>query len=148
MLSNGTHIVFWSCLALILYVYVGYPLLLLSGLLGRRRPVRRGPALPFLSVLIPVHNEEKAIAAKLDNVLSADYPPDCREILVGDDASTDRTESIVRSFARENLRLISGRSRQGKSAIQNELVAHAAGSVLVFTDADCFLPPEIGRAHV
>jgi len=148
MLTDGTHIVFWSCLALILYVYAGYPLLLLSGLLGRRKPVRRGPALPSLSVLIPAHNEEKIIARKLENVLSSDYPPQLREILVGDDASSDRTASIVRSFARENVRLISARTRQGKSAIQNELVANSSGSVLVFTDADCFLPPDALRLLV
>ena len=148
MLSNGTHIVFWSCLALILYVYAGYPLLLHSGLLGRRRPVRRGPALPSLSVLIPAHNEEKSIARKLENVLSSDYPPPLREILVGDDASSDCTASIVRSFSGENVRLISDRSHEGKSAIQDVLVAHASGSVLVFTDADCFFPRDALRLLV
>jgi hypothetical protein len=48
---------FWVCLAIIAYVYLGYPLLLASGLLGRRRRVRKGLATPTISVLIATHNE-------------------------------------------------------------------------------------------
>ncbi|HJY89824.1 MAG TPA: glycosyltransferase, partial [Candidatus Acidoferrum sp.] len=90
--------VFWLCLSLILYVYLGYPLLLLSGFLGRRRIVPRRGILPSLSILVPAHNEERMIRAKLQNLLSQDYPPDKLEILVGDDGSTDATAGIVGDF--------------------------------------------------
>ena len=139
MLSDPARLIFWLSLTLILYVYAGYPLLLVSGLLSRRKPIRRGATLPSLSVLIPAHNEEKTIAGRIENLLSSDYPPHLFQILVGDDASTDRTAAIVDSLADENVQLISAFVRRGKSAIQNELVARASGSILVFTDADCFL---------
>ena len=131
--------VFWICLALVLYVYLGYPVLLASGILGKRRPVHVANAAPTISVIVPAHNEEKGIRSKLSNLLSADYPQDKLEILVGSDGSSDRTEAIVEEFAESGVRLVSSRERIGKSAIQNKLIALSSGAILVFTDADCLL---------
>jgi glycosyltransferase involved in cell wall biosynthesis len=130
---------FWVCLAIIAYVYFGYALLLASGLLGRRRPVHRGSAVPTISIIIPAHNEESVIDKKLQNVLALEYPRHRVEILVGSDGSDDRTEDIVRRYPPEDVRLIAHREQRGKSATQNELVAHSSGEILVFTDADCLL---------
>jgi cellulose synthase/poly-beta-1,6-N-acetylglucosamine synthase-like glycosyltransferase len=140
--------VFWLCLALILYVYLGYPLLLLSGLLGRRKPAPRRSILPSLSILVPAHNEQRMIRAKLQNLLSQDYPADKLEILVGDDGSTDATASIVRDSQHRGVRLFIAETRRGKSAVQNQLVARARGEILVFTDADCLLPQNALRTIV
>jgi cellulose synthase/poly-beta-1,6-N-acetylglucosamine synthase-like glycosyltransferase len=140
--------VFWLCLALILYVYLGYPLLLLCGLLGRRKLVPRRSILPSLSILVPAHDEQRMIRAKLQNLLSQDYPPDKLEILVGDDRSTDATASIVRDFQHRGVRLFVSETRRGKSAVQNQLVARSRGEVLVFTDADCLLPQNALRTIV
>jgi len=134
--------VFWVCLALIAYVYVGYPVLLASGILGKRRPVHVASVAPAISVIIPAHNEEKGIRNKLSNLLSVDYPKDKLEILVGSDGSSDRTEAIVEEFAESGVRLVKSRERIGKSAIQNELVTRSSGAILVFTDADCLLTPD------
>jgi glycosyltransferase involved in cell wall biosynthesis len=134
------QLIFWLCLFLILYVYVGYPLLLFSGLLGRRRPIRREGLFPSLSIVVPAYNEESMIRAKLENLLSQDYPADRMEILVGDDGSTDATQAICRSFEHFGVYLFRSEVRRGKSAVQNELVARATGEILVFTDADCLLP--------
>jgi len=133
--------VFWVCLALIAYVYIGYPVLLASGILGKRRPVHVASVAPAISVIIPAHNEEKGIRNKLSNLLSVDYPKDKLEILVGSDGSSDRTEAIVEEFADSGVRLVKSRERIGKSAIQNELVTRSSGAILVFTDADCLLAP-------
>jgi glycosyltransferase involved in cell wall biosynthesis len=140
--------VFWVCLALILYVYVGYPALLASGVLGKRRPVHVAGAMPTISVIVPAHNEEKTIQSKLSNLLSADYPKDKLEILVGSDGSSDRTEAMVEGFGESGVRLVSSKERIGKSAIQNELVARSSGAILVFTDADCMLTPSALRLLV
>ncbi len=140
--------VFWLCLALILYVYLGYPLLLLSGLLGQRTLAPRRSILPSLSILVPAHNEQRMIRAKLQNLLSQDYPTDKLEILVGDDGSTDATASIVRDSQHRGVRLFISETRRGKSAVQNQLVARARGEILVFTDADCLLPQNALRTIV
>src|SRR4051812_10307571 len=92
---------FWISIAAVAYVYAGYPLLLASGALGRRRPVRRAtPAMwPRVSIVVPAHNEEANLAAKIENLLALDYPADRVEILIGNDGSTDRTDAVVRRYA-------------------------------------------------
>jgi cellulose synthase/poly-beta-1,6-N-acetylglucosamine synthase-like glycosyltransferase len=131
---------FWFTIGIVAYVYFGYPLLLKLNLLGRFRPWRRGNAQPLVSVIIPAHNEESVIEAKVRNLLALDYPPEQIEILIGSDGSSDATEEIVRRFANDGVGLLSFPQHRGKSAIQNGLVAASSGDILVFTDADCMLP--------
>ena len=130
-------IAFWLCLAVIAYVYAGYPILLRLGVFGRRLPVERGSAVPSLSIIVAAHNEESVIESKLKNLLGADYPRERVEILIGSDGSSDRTEAIVRPYSPEGVGLLSFPWQQGKSAMQNGLVAAASSEILVFTDADC-----------
>lgn len=138
--------VFCICLAVIAYVYVGYPALLRLGAFGARREWKRSVgALPLVSVIVPAHNEEAVIEKKIANLLAADYPRDRIEILVGSDGSSDRTEEIVRAYESQGVGLVSFPQQHGKSAIQNGLVALASGEVLVFTDADCTFGPDVLR---
>jgi len=130
---------FYISLSLIAYVYFGYPLALHLGLFGRRRAFHHAPILPTISVIVPAHNEEANIEAKLRNILACDYPRDLVEILIGSDGSSDRTEDIVRRFADQGVGLISFPKQLGKSAMQNGLVSAAGGQILILTDADCFL---------
>jgi len=134
------QIVFWTCAAVVLYVYFVYPLVLRSGALGRRREDVTGTEQPLISIIVAAHNEESVIAAKLRNLLASDYPRDRTEILIGSDGSSDRTEEIVGPYVAEGVGLISFPRQQGKSAMQNGLVAASCGTILVFTDADCFSP--------
>ncbi|HEY0704884.1 MAG TPA: glycosyltransferase [Candidatus Acidoferrales bacterium] len=144
-------ILFWVFAGIIFYVYLGYPLVLASGLLAprlKRSGAVTAAALPRISVIVAAHNEESAIEAKIHNILAADYPRDLVEILIGSDGSSDRTEEIVRKYAGDGVGLISFPLQQGKSAIQNGLVAAASGEVLVFTDADCEFGPQALRVLV
>lgn len=141
-------ILFFACLAIVTYVYFGYPLLLRFGLLGRHIAIHRGDVRGLVSVIVPAHNEEATIEAKLRNLLASDFPRDQVEILIGSDGSSDRTEEIVRQFESEGVGLISFPQQHGKSAIQNGLVAAASGSILVFTDADCLFAPDALRRLV
>lgn len=138
-------ILFWCCAALIAYVYFGYPLLLRAGLLGRRQPLQNGAIEPTISFIVPAHNEDTVIEDKIANLLALEYPRERIEILIGSDGSSDGTEEIVRRHAADGVGLISFPQQLGKSAVQNGLVAAASGEILVFTDADCFLPPEALR---
>lgn len=144
-------VLFWTCLSVVAWVYFGYPLALKCGLLGRPNrslcanpsegaAQRAGGSWPELSVIIPAHNEEAGIEAKLRNLLDSDYPRDKIETLVGSDGSSDRTQEIVERFREDAVGLLSFPQHRGKSAIQNGLVDIASGSILVFTDADCLLP--------
>lgn len=133
-------VIFWICAILVLYVYLGYPLLLASGLLGKRRLVRCRCIEPSLSILIPAHNEEKVIRAKLLNLLAQNYPMEKLEILVGNDGSSDATAEIVSEFIDFGVQLVNAEQPRGKSSIQNALVERAHGEILIFTDADCAFP--------
>ena len=133
------RILFYVSIAAILYVYLGYPLLLRLGFFGRRRSFRRAAVRPSISVIVAAHNEEAGNEAKLHNLLALDYPREFVEILIGSDGSSDRTEEIVSGFRDQGVGLISFPRQQGKSAMQNGLVAAASGEILVFTDADCLI---------
>ncbi len=70
-------------------------------------------ALPFVSVVVPVFNEERYIEACLASVLDQDYPADRYEVIVADGGSNDRTRAVVESVARRhpNVRLIDNPGR-------------------------------------
>lgn len=132
------ELIFFSCLGLCVYVYVGYPLLLAVIAAVRQRDVRRDAITPPVSVIIAAHNEEKIIGEKLENTLSLDYPKDRLEIIVVSDGSTDQTERIVAQYGERGVRLIS-LARCGKMQALNRGVAAATGELLVFTDANAIL---------
>ncbi|MGH9686317.1 MAG: glycosyltransferase [Candidatus Acidiferrales bacterium] len=143
-MTNGVHpLVLLLCadLALVTFVYFGYPLLLWLRVIGRREPFNRARIHPHVSIIVAAHNEESCIEEKLLNLLALDYPRENVEILVGSDGSSDYTEEIVRRFSDAAVGLVSFPQQHGKSAMQNSLVALATGEILAFTDADCLLPP-------
>lgn len=131
-------LVFWFCLGVCSYIYFGYPGLLLVLSKFRSKPVREGDVTPRMTFVIPAYNEEKTIAAKIENTLSLDYPGDKIEIVVASNGSTDRTNKIVSQWNDPRVRLVA-LERPGKMQALNEGVRAATGEVLVFTDADFLL---------
>ena len=99
-----------------------------------------------VSVLIPARNEERTIAASLDSLLASRGV--AIEIIVLDDASTDRTAEIVLSFAARDarVRLVSAPALpggwNGKQHACYVLAGMASSSILCFLDADVRLVPE------
>lgn len=138
------EVVFWVSLAVCVWVYVGYPLVLVALSRLRARPVRAAAVTPPVTIVIPVHNEEGVIAEKLANCLSLDYPPDRLEVLVVSDGSTDRTQSIVEGYGDARVRLLA-LPRAGKAAALDAGAAASGGEVLAFTDADAMLEPSALR---
>lgn len=126
---------FWFSVAILAYVYAGYPLVLalVAPFIRRRKP--EPGYLPHLSFLIAAYNEEANIGQKIEQTLALDYPPDRLEILVLSDGSADRTDEIVRSFGDPRVRLLRIEPRRGKTAAQNQGVRQARGEVLIFSDA-------------
>lgn len=128
------------CLALVLYTYAGYPLLIrLLGALRRFAPVP--PATPAsppprVSVLIPVWHGSRWLDAKLASVVAQHHPREHLEILIGLDGADDETTLLARRWAEQDARITLHEtpSRAGKPATINRLVARARGEVLVLTD--------------
>ena len=129
------EIVFWSSAAALIYTYVGYPLLLVIVSRLGGRAVRRADWNPLVSVIITAYNEERDLAAKLENTLALDYDPDKLEVIVASDCSTDGTDEIARRFASRGVRLHRQQERLGKTAAQNAAIEQARGEIILFSDA-------------
>jgi cellulose synthase/poly-beta-1,6-N-acetylglucosamine synthase-like glycosyltransferase len=130
------QIVFVLSLLLLIYVYLGYPVIvcLLGGL--RSRPVRKQVFEPFITIVIAAFNEEEHIAATVSNKLQLDYPPEKLEIIVVSDGSADRTDEIVNSFTDQRIKLVRQEPRAGKTSALNLVIPQAAGEIIVFSDAN------------
>ncbi len=102
-----------------------------------------------LSILVPVYNEEHYIEQVLEAVLGAPLPEGMdREVIVVDDASTDRTCQRLRRFAagHPQVRLFFHSANQGKGAAIRKAVKQSSGDVIVIQDADLeYDPNEYGR---
>jgi cellulose synthase/poly-beta-1,6-N-acetylglucosamine synthase-like glycosyltransferase len=133
----AAQVVLGVSVGLAVYAYVGYPLLLFG--LSRSRPPRASPGepaeWPLVTITVPAYNEEASIGATLDRLLDIDYPADRRHVLVVSDASSDRTDEIVRGYADRGVELLRMTARGGKTAAENAARSHALGSVLINTDA-------------
>jgi cellulose synthase/poly-beta-1,6-N-acetylglucosamine synthase-like glycosyltransferase len=131
--------VFLLAIGLVLYTFIGYPLLIAA--LARCRPLMVPPLsrLPSVSLIVAAHNEEAVIAEKLDNALSLNFPLDRLEIIVASDHSTDRTDHIVSTYAGRGVKLVCLPVRGGKVAAQDRALKHAAGEILIFSDASTLL---------
>ena len=129
----------------LLFAYAGYPLVLVVLRALSPRPVRREDRFPPLSVIIAVHDGERALAHKVEATLAQDYPAPV-EVIVSSDGSTDATAEIARSFAPRGVVLVESPLRQGKEAAQARAIARARGEILVFTDVTAELVPGALRA--
>ncbi|HYK04532.1 MAG TPA: glycosyltransferase family 2 protein [Thermoanaerobaculia bacterium] len=131
-------VVFWVCLAVCVYIYFGYPALLWVVSRFRSKPVAEADVTPFVTFIVPAYNEERNIAAKIENTLGLDYPADKIEVLVMSNGSVDRTNEIVRGFTDPRVQLVA-LPQPGKMEALNEGARLSRGEVLVFTDADFLL---------
>jgi cellulose synthase/poly-beta-1,6-N-acetylglucosamine synthase-like glycosyltransferase len=129
------EILFVLSLLLVAYAYVGYPLVIFVISRLFPHPVRKADIQPRVSLIITAYNEERDIAAKLDNTLALDYPTDKLEIIVASDCSSDRTDEIVHGYTGRGVILHRRPERLGKSVAQNHAVKVATGELLVFSDA-------------
>jgi cellulose synthase/poly-beta-1,6-N-acetylglucosamine synthase-like glycosyltransferase len=140
-----TETVFWLSVAALFYTYVGYPLLLLVVSTFSPRRVLRARHTPSVSVVITAYNEERDLAAKLENTLALDYPKERLEVIVASDCSNDRTDEIAREYAGRGVRLHRQAVRRGKTAAQNAAVELARGEVVLFSDATTMYQPDVLR---
>jgi cellulose synthase/poly-beta-1,6-N-acetylglucosamine synthase-like glycosyltransferase len=125
--------VFLISSALLVYVVVGYPLVL--AMLARKfaRPFQRDERLRSVSIVIAVRNGEKFVADKLNSILALDYPRELMEILVVSDGSDDSTDTVTAGFADRGVSLWRI-PRSGKAAALNLGISKARNEILILTD--------------
>ena len=137
------EILFWLSVILIFHSYLLYPQVL--KILSRNKKENsichdHGSELPFVSIIMSVHNEEMVISEKIRSIYYTLYPPDKFEVLVGSDNSTDGTNTICKVFTENytNFRFFPFTERQGKPSVVNQLKEKAKGEILILTDAKVF----------
>jgi cellulose synthase/poly-beta-1,6-N-acetylglucosamine synthase-like glycosyltransferase len=127
--------VFYISLAVIVYAYVLYPLIIVVwARFFPRRIEKRYRQVP-VSVVIAARNEEANISARIENLLAQEYPHALLEVVVVSDGSTDRTAELARLFANRGVTVIECSSALGKAAALNIGVASASHGIVVFADA-------------
>lgn len=156
-----------SCLGVFLYVFqnyvntvvgflilcacmVTYGLYSVAATKYKARKLRKNPIVvnedfkPFVSILIPAHNEEHVIANTVENVLAMDYPN--FEVIVIDDRSSDNTANVVNELADkyENVQALirDNDAFPGKSAVLNDAMKIAKGEAILVFDADATVEPD------
>ncbi len=98
------------------------------------------PEAPFITVVVPVRNEERFIEGTLLQLVGQDYPGDRFEVIVADGMSDDRTPAIVRAVSLDhpNVRLIPNEKRLS-SAGRNVGFRHGKGDYFVVVDGHCYI---------
>src|SRR5437868_5771271 len=99
------YIVFYSSIGFILYVYLGYPVLLWlwRRLAGSR--VQKTNFEPTVSIIVAAYNEIASIERKILNLLALDYPASKMQIILSLDRPTDDTEMVARKYEFETARM-------------------------------------------
>jgi len=140
---------FWISLTIIIYSYFIYPLVLFtfSGIKQAfsdtkylwRRHQRRTLNIkdyPAVTIIIAAYNEESCIKARIENLLSLDYPKEKLTLLIGSDGSNDQTADILSAFNIENLYVHIFNTNRGKMSVLNDLVEKSIDDIIIFSDAN------------
>jgi len=103
---------------------------------------------PFISIVVPILNEEACIERLARSLLDQDYPHDRYEILMADGGCTDRTLEILRAVdAQHRIRVIPNPRRTAPAAL-NELIPASRGEIITRVDGHSFLAPDYLRRVV
>jgi teichuronic acid biosynthesis glycosyltransferase TuaG len=102
--------------------------------------------MPLVSVIMPAFNAERFIRESIESALAQTLRD--IEVLVADDASTDRTRAIVYDLARRDsrVRLLMTEQNSGPAAARNRAIDVASGRYIAFLDSDdSWLPHKLER---
>lgn len=96
-------------------------------------------ALPFISIVVPIRNEEATIERLARSLLAQDYPHERYEILMADGGSTDRTRALLASIdTEERIRVLDNPGRTAPAAL-NVAIASAGGDIVTRVDGHSFV---------
>ncbi len=135
------EVLFWLSVLAVFHTYVLYPFLL--KIFSSNKPDNTvvfpyDENLPFVSILISVFNEQEVIVEKVESIYNTNYPVEKFELIIGSDASTDNTNSLLDDLSQKyhSLHFFIFKQRQGKGNIINQLFENTKGKILILTDAN------------
>lgn len=138
-------ILFWICMAIIIYTYVGYALVLfllvkIKRVLTKDEPQDRNNELPEVTLLIAAYNEKEYVAEKMANTLALDYPKNKLKILWITDGSDDGTPELLKQYPEVTVE--HQNRRAGKIGAINRGMKLVTSPITVFCDANTLLGKE------
>lgn len=92
----------------------------------------------MISIIIPCYNAEKTIKRCLESVISQTYKN--IEIVIINDGSIDKTDSIIKKYINDNRIKYYNRSNHGIGKTRNFGIKEATGEYITFLDSDDYLP--------
>ena len=140
-------ILFWACLLIVFYTYIGYGILLYILIRLKRlfkgKPLKTAlPSdgeLPTMTLMICAYNEEDVVAVKMENTLALDYPKDKFRIMWVTDGSNDRTNELLGAYPEVDV--VFSPERKGKTAALKHGLRELQTRYVAFTDANTMINP-------
>ena len=148
-------ILFWLCLALVFYTYLGYAVVLwalvrLKRLFGFQQQEPQLPdddsLLPRVTLMICAYNEQDIVEEKMANIRQLSYPADRLCVMWVTDGSTDATNDLLAHYP--EITLVYSPERLGKAAAMQHGLSVNESEIVVFTDANTMLNAEALREIV
>lgn len=134
-------IIIWMMLLLNIVLTVAGHLYYLEVL--HEKPLPKPKEYPFVSVMVPAHNEEKVIVRTVESLLHFDYPAERYEVIIINDNSSDNTGKILaqiqKKYSGRNLKIITTDAvtgGKGKSNALNIGFQQSCGELIAVYDAD------------
>lgn len=118
--------------------------------MGQLSSAPAGPAMPKVSVCIPVRNGARELRYTLGNLLRGSYPHDQLEVLLGDHGSSDQSADLIRDFAARFPveRVPVEYTGPNRARVRNALLRRASGDLVIFIDHDVLVGRDFVREHV
>ena len=144
-------ILFWVCLFIVFYTYIGYGILLYIIIRVKRfccgKPqetvLPADDRLPTMTLMICAYNEEDVVAEKMENTLALDYPRDKFRIMWVTDGSNDRTNELLAAYPEVDI--VFTPERRGKTAALKHGLQKLKTRYVAFTDANTMINPQAMR---
>ena len=137
------EVLFWLGFGVILYTYIGYPVVLGALVRLRKNKGQRDnffvdeAELPEITLVVACFNEADILDQKIQNTLQLDYPTSKRNLFFVTDGSSDNSGEIIQKYP--ELKLFHENARKGKNAAVNRVMAFVKTPIVIFCDANTFL---------
>ena len=138
-------VLFWVCLFIVFYTYLGYGILLYLIIRIKRlvkgrpvpTPMPSDEELPTMTLMICAYNEQDVVAEKMENTRALDYPKDKFRVMWVTDGSNDRTNELLAAYPEVDI--VYSPERRGKTAALKHGLREIKTQYVAFTDANTMI---------